>query len=140
MLINLVMKKLWSWTSEIIRDFIYKHWLFYEKRPVFEKDLKKESLDNLISLKEAERDYFSLNIPLALGIFSVIFIFDDFLWKISFFALFLIVLVNLAVAIEEKKENIKIYDKVINEKLKEQKRKEEKYKKEILKYLKKISG
>ena len=39
MLINLVMKKLWSRTSEIIRDFIYKHWLFYEKRPVFEKDL-----------------------------------------------------------------------------------------------------
>lgn len=133
-----VMKKLWSWTGEIIRNFIYKHRLFYKKRPVFEKDLKKESLDNLISLKEAERDYLSSNVTIVLWIFWVIFIFDNFLWKISFFILFLIALVNLTVAVEEKKENIRIYDKVINEKLKVQNEKNDRYQKEILRYLKNI--
>jgi len=136
--IYLVMKNLWSWTGEIIRNFIYKHRLFYKKRPVFEKDLKKESLDNLISLKEAERDYLSSNVTIVLWIFWVIFIFDNFLWKISFFILFLIALVNLTVAVEEKKENIRIYDKLISKKMKDQERKEENYKKEILKYLNNI--
>lgn len=137
---SFVMKKIWFNIGEILWNFIYNNRLFYKKRPAIEEDLKKESLNNLIFLKETERDYLSSNVTIALGIFWVIFIFDDFLWKISFFILFLIALVNLTVAVEEKKENIKIYDKVINEKLKEQERKEEKYKKETIRYLKKIAG
>lgn len=68
------------------------------------------------------------------------FVFDNFLWKLSFFILLLIALINLTVAIEEKKENIKIYDKFISKKLKEQKNKEEKYEKEIINYLKEINN
>jgi hypothetical protein len=49
-----------------------------------------------------------------------------------------ITLVNIWVAIEEIKENIKIYDKVIKRKLKAQRKNEEEYKKDIIRYLKDI--
>lgn len=134
-----VMKKIWFNIGEILWNFIYNNRLFYKKRPAIEEDLKKESLNDLIFLKETERDYLSSNVSIVLGIFWVMFVFDDSLWKIAFFILFLIALVNLTVAVEEKKENIKIYNKLISKKMKEQERKEEKYKKEMLKYLEKIS-
>lgn len=92
----------------------------------------------MILLKDAEHDYLSLNVPTALWILWIIFIFDNFLWKFCFFVLFIVVLVNLAVAFEEKKENIKVYDKVINKKLKDQNEKNDRYQKEILRYLKNI--
>ena len=138
MLINLVMKKIWFYILDKLRDFIYKHRNLYERKPIYEKNLKNKSLDKLLLLKESERDFLSLNVPIVLWIFWVIFIFDNFLWKISFFILFLIALVNLTVAVEEKKENIRIYDKLISKKMKDQERKEENYKKEILKYLNNI--
>lgn len=138
MYIYSVMKKLWFYILDKLWDFIYKHRNLYERKPVYAKDLKNKSLEELLLLKDSERDFLSLNVPIVLWIFWVIFIFDDFLWKISFFILFLIALVNLTVAVEEKKENIKIYDKLISKKMQEQKRKEEKHKKEILKYLNNI--
>lgn len=134
-----VMKKLWFNTGEILRNFIYNNRLFYKKRPAIEENLKKESLNDLILLKETERDYLSLNVPIALGILWAMTVLDDFWWKLCFIFLLLIVWVNIAVALEEKKENIKIYDKLISKKMKEQEDKDEKYKKEMLKYLEKIS-
>ena len=63
----------------------------------------------------------------------------DDLWRKSWFTfLLLIVWVNVAVALQEKKENIKIYDKVIIKKLKEKREDDKKYQKEILKSLKNI--
>lgn len=122
-----------------LEKFIYENRPLYTKNSVSEKDLDNKSLNELLLLKESERDYLSLNVPTALAIIWLMFIFDDFLWKLWFFILLIIVLVNLAIAVEEKKENISIYNKVINKKLKEKESKEEKYKKEISSYLKSIS-
>ena len=131
------MKKLRFYVDKL-RDFIYKHWNLYERKPVYEKKLKNKSLNELILLKESERDYLSLNIPIALGILWAMTILDDFWWKSWCVFFLLIVWVNIAVALEEKKENIKIYNKFINKELKKKEKSEEKYKKEILKYLSNI--
>ena len=133
-----VMKKLWFYILDKLRDFIYKHRNLYERKPVYEKDLKNKSLDELILLKESERDYLSLNIPIVLGILWTMTVLDDFWWKSWFIFLLIIVWVNVAVALQEKKENTKIYNKIINQKLKEKREDDKKYQKEILKYLKNI--
>lgn len=132
------MKKLWFSILDKLRDFIYKHRNLYERKPVHEKNLKNKSLDELTLLKESEHDYLSLNIPIVLGSLWAMTVLDD-LWRKSWFTfLLLIVWVNVAVALQEKKENIKIYDKVIIKKLKEKREDDKKYQKEILKSLKNI--
>lgn len=133
------MKKLWFYILDKLRDFIYKHRNLYERKPIYEKNLKNKSLDELLILKESERDYLSLNIPIILGILWAMTTINDFKWKLCFIFLLAIIWVNIAVALEEKKENIKIYNKVISKKLKEKREDEEKYQKEILDYLKLIS-
>ncbi len=138
MFIYSVMKKLWFYILDKVRDFIYKHRNLYKRKPVYEKDLKNKTLDELILLKESEHDYLSLNIPIALGILWAMTVLDHFWWKSWFVFFLLIVWVNIAVALEEKKENIKIYNKFINKEFKKKEKSEEKYKKEILKYLSNI--
>ena len=110
----------------------------YERKPVSEKDINKMSLNDLMLKKESERDYLYAGIPIILTLLWVIASIDN-LWRDSLFIVLLVIVsVNLTVAVEEKKENIKIYDKLISKKMKEQEDKDEKYKKEMLKYLSNI--
>ncbi len=132
------MKKLFFGIVNWLSDFIYKNWPLYERKPVSEKDINKMSLNDLMLKKESERDYLYAGIPIILTLLWVIASIDN-LWRDSLFIVLLVIVsVNLTVAVEEKKENIKIYDKLISKKMKEQEDKDEKYKKEMLKYLSNI--
>ena len=77
-------------------------------------------------------------IPVILWILWIMTFFDNLFWKIWFFLLLVIILVSVSVAFENKKENIKIYNEILVEKLKSKNKFDEKYKNEILKYLKNI--
>ena len=124
--------------SDRILDFIYKWRPLYNKKPISENDLKNKSLDELILMKESERDFLSINIPIVIGILWIMFSINDVIWKVCMLVVLVIFSVNIWVAHEEKKKNIETYNKVILEKTEEKNMKEEKYRKEIASYLKEI--
>lgn len=135
---NIIMKNLIFKLFEKFRNFIYKKWPLYKKKPINEKFLKNKSIDELQLSKQAEHDFLSLNIPIIIWTLWAISFFDNIYRKYWLLFVLFITLVNIWVAIEEIKENIKIYDKVIKRKLKAQRKNEEEYKKDIIKYLKDI--
>lgn len=125
--------------SERIINFIYKWWPLYDKKPVSEKELKHKSLDELILLKESERDFLSIKIPIIIGILWVMLSINNAFWRGCMIVVLVVSVVNIWVAHEDKKKNIEIYNKVILEKTEEKNKKEEKYRKEISSYLNEIS-
>ena len=124
--------------SDKILDFIYKWWPLYNKKPILEDDLKNKSLDELILMKESERDFLSINIPIVIGILWIMFSINDVVWKVCMLVILVIFAVNIWAAHEDKKKNIEIYNKIILKKTEEKNKKEEKYRKEISNYLRRI--
>ena len=119
-------------------NLIYEKWPLYEKKPIHKKNLKNKSIDEIKFLKEEAHDYLTNNIPEILTIFWLVLTINILRIKFIFIILLIIVGVNIWVAQEEKENNIKIYNEILSEKLKEKKDDEKKYQNDILKYLKRI--
>lgn len=109
---------------------------------VEEKILTNKSLDELLVLKDEEHDFLSINIPILVAIWIAILPIKD-LWNwrtlLIYYLIWIIISFYIIEVNEVTKKNMKIYNKVISNKMKEQRDMEEDYKKEISGYLKGIS-
>lgn len=115
--------------------------LHYKTNPVDEKELEKKSLDELVLEKEEQLNYFNTDIPIMVTIWVALFTYQYSIWYGIWITLLVCVIIEwYIVAVRNTTvENIKKYDKVILEKMKEERKENEKYRKEVLKYLKKTA-
>lgn len=114
---------------------------FLKNNEIKEKDLLSKDIEELMLLKDEEHDFLSINIPILVAIWIALLPVKDLWnwWGILFYYLLWIIISFYIIEVNEiSKKNMKVYNEVISEKLKEQKKENDEYKKEILKYMEKL--
>lgn len=114
---------------------------FLKNNEIKEKDLLSKDIEELMLLKDEEHDFLSINIPILVAIWIALLPVKDLWnwWGILFYYLLWIIISFYIIEVNEiSKKNMKVYNEVIGEKLKEQEKENDEYKKEILKYMEKL--
>ena len=128
--------------------WIKKFFFITNEKVVNENSLKNKSLEELITLKDEEHDFLSINIPMIISGFwimiSAILSMNPKIWEqypqvpkciswilIWFIIRMYIILRNITKEREIIKQNLKIYDKEIFKRLRQYKKDDDEYKEKI---------
>lgn len=131
---------------------------FNYKKEVKENDLKNKSLETLIMLKDNERDYFSINVPIIVSwLWIIISVYTTISsrmhsWTYNIFWSWAYSVISIAFIcrlirfwyVSNKQnniinKNITVYNKIIQEKIEKEEKVKKKYQSKIEKYLKEIN-